>query len=317
MLRYYVLTSRNFGCLKRHFQTLPKEHTTVIINSKHSWYIDKAEEFCKVEGVDYAVTPCNGYPGRGKNSVLQHFLASDYEYMVQIDGDDILLPRGVELYKAVANSNNPPDGIQIVHSISWLAGFTMDDFWLGAPWQDKFSKNIRSLLRKHPYMGAKAENLRKNIRKIEKQFVEHCKLNRHWNYPPDSRDPMDCARLIFWSRKLAELVTFRENLMIGEDSLVNYQVRDMAYRGQISLQKVVDIKEQTYLYDLTNSGIVRQLENKLDWSWVQPLNEAIVKEAENWIVPPEFSLDPVAIEINTNNKSINLGGTNGQPIRRW
>ena len=269
-MRYYVLTSRKLKCLKRHFHSLPKEHTTVVINTIDKDYEEKAVEYCRDNNIDYAVTESNGRPGRGKNSVLQHFLGTDEEYMVQIDGDDFMQPHGVNLYKAVAESDNPPDGIQIVHSIGWL---DLDSDWENL-WED------------HTL-----------TQEINLSYGQHRMDNRKWNYPPDSREPMDCARLIFWSRKLAELVTFREDLMIGEDSLVNYQVRDLAYKGIVTLQKVNDTKEHTYVYDFSNSGIVRRLNNNNDWSWVQPLNDAIAEESRNWTVTEEFSLDPVAIEI--------------------
>lgn len=297
-MRYYVLTSRNLKCLKRHFHSLPKEHTTVVINTTLGWYEEQAVEYCRDNNIDYVVTESNGHPGRGKNSVLQHFLGTDEEYMVQIDGDDFLQPHGVNLYKAVAESDNPPDGIQIMHSISWTGGRKLwDDLWIRNPWTEKFFKLKDHQVKKYPHLKETLEHIFQNRKEINAVYRQHCKDNKKWNYPPDSRDPMDCARLIFWSRKLAELVTFREDLMIGEDSLVNYQVRDLAYKGEITLQKVNDEEQHTYVYDLTNSGIVRRLQNKLDWTWVQPLNDAIAEESRNWTVTEDFSIDPVAIEI--------------------
>jgi tRNA(Ile)-lysidine synthase TilS/MesJ len=297
-MRYYVLTSRNLKCLKRHFHSLPKEHTTVVINTTLDWYEEQASQYCKENKINYVLTESNGYPGRGKNSVLQHFLSTDEEYMVQIDGDDFMQPHGVNLYKAVAESDNPPDGIQIMHSISWTGGRKLwDDLWIRNPWTENFLKLKDHQVKKFPHLKEALEHIFQNRKEVNAVYRQHCKDNKKWNYPPDSRHPMDCARLIFWSRKLAELVTFREDLMIGEDSLVNYQVRDLAYKGEITLQKVNDEEQHTYVYDQTNSGIVRRLQNKLDWTWVQPLNDAIAEESRNWTVTEEFSIDPVAIEI--------------------
>lgn len=297
-MRYYVLTSRNLKCLKRHFNTLPKEHTTVVINTTLDWYEEQASEYCRDNDIDYVVTESNGHPGRGKNAVLQHFLSTDEEYMVQLDGDDLMQPHGVNLYKAVAESDNPPDGIQIMHSISFIGGRNLwDDLWVHYPWTSQFLEQADKFIKEFPHLKSSIEYVIENKDEIFQIYRQHCKDNKKWNYPPDSREPMDCARLIFWSRKLAELVTFRENLMIGEDSLVNYQVRDLAYKGIITLQKVIDTEEHTYVYDISNSGIVKRLQNKLDWSWVQPLNDAIAEESPNWTVTEEFSIDPVAIEI--------------------
>jgi len=122
-LRFYVLTSRNLKCLKRHFVSLPKQHTTVIINTLDKDYESLVQDWCFREKINCVATESNGKPGKGKNAVLDHFLDSDYDYMVQIDGDDFLQPHGVNLYTWVAH-NDAPDGIQIVHSYSYAGGIS-------------------------------------------------------------------------------------------------------------------------------------------------------------------------------------------------
>ena len=87
-LRFYVLTSRNLKCLKRHFVSLPKQHTTVIINTLDKDYESLVQDWCFREKINCVATESTGKPGKGKNAVLDHFLDSDYDYMVQIDGDD-------------------------------------------------------------------------------------------------------------------------------------------------------------------------------------------------------------------------------------
>ncbi len=297
MLRYYVLTSRSLKCLKRQFHSLPKEDTTVIINTTLDWYREQAKQYCIDNEIDYAITRSNGHPGRGKNSVLQHFLASNYHFMVQIDGDDFMQPNGVNLYRAVAESSNPPDGIQIMHSMSYSGGMKIEQMWFPDPWHKDYAERARKVEADFPQLK---QTLRRewNKRKETKKLMSvHFSQNKKWNYPGESRDPLDCARLIFWSRKLAELVTFREDLMIGEDTLVNMQVRELAFRGEIELQKIKDSEHRTYIYDLTNSGIVKRLRNKIDWTWVAPLNDAIAEESKKWTMTSEFRLAPVAIEI--------------------
>ena len=297
MFRYYVLTSRNLKCLKRHFHSLPKEQTTVIINTTLDWYREEAEQYCIDNEIDYAITRSNGHPGRGKNSVLQHFLASDYDYMVQIDGDDFMQPYGVNLYKAIAESENPPDGVVILHSLSWKGRMKMGNLWFPYPWTEHYANRAKQLEQTFPQMKSTLRTAWKNRKLIKELISIHYEQAEYWNYPGESRSADDCARLIFWSRKLANMVHFREDLMIGEDTLVNYQVRDLACREQIQLQKIKDTDEHTYIYDLKNSGIVKRLQNKVDWSWVLPLNEAVSHESEKWIVTPEFRIAPVEIEI--------------------
>lgn len=289
MLRFYVLTSRKFGCLKRHFRSLPKEHTTVVINSTDNLYIAKAYEWCREEGIDVTITESNGRPGKGKNSVLAHFLNSKYDYMVQIDGDDFLQPHGANLFNWLAK-NDPPDGVQLVYGNFWTDHPNPDDLYGVHPWQKNYLEWVKDTFpiekRGHYYhVYEKRQEYKELFLKIDRQAFK-------WNYP-DSVAPTDCARLIFWSRRLAELVTFREDLLIGEDSLVNYQVREMAWNKEINLKKILDSREKTYSYDLNNSGIVKQSERESNYEWMKPFHDAVEEESKSWTVTEQFHLKEV------------------------
>ena len=289
MLRFYVLTSRKFECLKRHFRSLPKDQTTVVINSTDDLYIAKAYEWCREEGIDVTITESNGRPGKGKNSVLQHFLASECEYMVQIDGDDFLQPHGVNVYNWVSE-NNPPDGIQLVYGNTWSDHSNHAELYGVHPWKKNYLNWVKDSFplekRGHYYhMYERREEYFKTFREIDKQAFK-------WNYP-DAVAPTECARLIFYSRKLAELVKFREDLLIGEDALVNYQVRDMDWNKEITLKKILDSRERTYSYDLNNSGIVKQTERESNYEWLQPFHDAVDEASKNWTVPQDFSLHEI------------------------
>lgn len=290
-LKFYVLTSRNLKCVKRHFHSLPKEHTTVIINTKDDNYASECFGWCKNNGVDVEITESNGMPGKGKNSVLDHFGTTDYKFMLLIDGDDFVQPHGVNYYTAISTRADAPDGIQIVWSKSWSNGRNAGKtLFAPFPWEDNFKEWARNKSDNFPFLKPHLVRQYRNRNELEIQFNIHRNQNSTWNYPPDSMHFMDCARLIFWSKKLASSVRFREDLMIGEDSLLNYEVRDMAYNKQIVLEKIKDNQERTYYYDLTNSGIVRRLQNKVDWGWLVPLNEAIAAREPHWTVPNHFSL---------------------------
>ena len=289
MLRFYVLTSRKFGCLKRHFRSLPKEHTTVVINSTDNLYIAKAYEWCREEGIDVTITESNGRPGKGKNSVLAHFLNSKYDYMVQIDGDDFLQPHGVNLFTWLAK-NEPPDGVQLVYGNIWTDHPNPQELYGVHPWHKNYLEWVKKTFplekRGHYYlMYEKRQECQELFVKMDNQAFK-------WNYP-DSVAPTDCARLIFWSRRLADLVTFREDLLIGEDSLVNYQVREMAWNKEINLKKILDSREKTYSYDLNNSGIVKQSERESNYEWMKPFHDAVEEESKSWTVTEQFHLKEV------------------------
>lgn len=289
MLRFYVLTSRKFECLKRHFRSLPKAQTTVVINTTDKEYEQKAFQWCYDNKITAVITESNGNPGKGKNAVLDHFLESDYDYMVQIDGDDFLQPHGVNLYNWVSE-NNPPDGIQLVYGNFWCSLPNEESHILyGAkPWEEDYLQWVEDNV--DPAEYAHYHKVYEDRDIYEKEIRRAHDLSVKWNYPIDSIAPGDCARLIFYSRKLASSVRFREDLHIGEDALLNYQVRDMAYRKQIELKKIKDLYEKTYTYDLDSSGIVKASEREANWGWIKPFNDAVEEASKDWVVPFEYHL---------------------------
>ena len=307
MLRYYILTSRNLPCLKRHFHSVPKKHTTVVVNTTDQEYERAASEWCFENKINCVVTESNGKPGKGKNAVLDHFLDSSYDYMVQIDGDDFLQPHGVNLYWWLSE-NNPPDGVQIVYGRCWSGELeNPDELYAPFPWDDNFKQWVENTVtsEERPHFDYMYEH-----REEYKELYDiHCHDNFTWNYPLDSVHFMDCARLIFWSRKLASSVRFREDLLIGEDALLNYEVRDMAWKKRIELRKVQDSREKTYSYDLLNSGIVKKSQRDANWEWLKDINEAIAEASKNWTVPQTFRLSPVVHNLKRT-EELNLGDLN-------
>jgi hypothetical protein len=294
-LRFYVLTSRNLKCLKRHFVSLSKRNTTVVINTLDKEYEKSVQDWCFREKINCVATESNGKPGKGKNAVLDHFLDSDYDYMVQIDGDDFLQPHGVNLYTWVAH-NDAPDGIQIVHSYFYEGGISERDLFAPAPWESRYTKWSSKKAEEFPELKLTLLEAWDKRAVLERDYSLHMRQNKAWNYPADSKHFMDCARLVFWSRKLAKAVRFDETLLIGEDTLLNFEVRDLAYRKVIDLRKVVDQEEITYTYDLTNSGIVKQMQNEINWDWLRPLNKAITAKEKQWAVGPKFTLKKITYD---------------------
>ena len=59
----------------------------------------RSHGLCVSEGIEHYVTESDGTPATGKNSVLRLFLESDNEYMVHVDGDDMITPYGRNLYR--------------------------------------------------------------------------------------------------------------------------------------------------------------------------------------------------------------------------
>ena len=109
MLRYYVLCCRNMNALKRHFDIIPSDELTVVVNTLDSNFQKEAVAYCQSKAVECVVTESNGTASQGKNSVIDLFLESSYDYFVLVDGDDYLTPHGVWTYKYISEMDSPPD----------------------------------------------------------------------------------------------------------------------------------------------------------------------------------------------------------------
>ena len=70
---FYVLSSHNIYALKRQFKTLPKNKTTIIINTLDDTFREQAESYCKEEGLRHFITESDGTAATGKNSFLDQF----------------------------------------------------------------------------------------------------------------------------------------------------------------------------------------------------------------------------------------------------
>lgn len=93
-----LLTSNDIGKLERLCRSVQEViqiqgvewEVVVIVNSIHEGYYEKVEAL----NLPFKVvnTESNGKPGRGKNACLDYLLSTDFDYVSQIDGDDILYP---------------------------------------------------------------------------------------------------------------------------------------------------------------------------------------------------------------------------------
>lgn len=91
-----ILTSDDLGKLQRAIKSVEGDVDILIVaNSLDTSYARKAQEVADAYGCQFIETESNGTPGRGKQSVLDHFNTTDYDYLIPIDGDDYLTVDGV------------------------------------------------------------------------------------------------------------------------------------------------------------------------------------------------------------------------------
>ena len=77
-------------CLKSVNSNSSPHERIVVINTTDADFSSLATQLSFDNGFPVTKTKSNGTPGKGKNSVLRYFLASDADYLLQIDGDDYI-----------------------------------------------------------------------------------------------------------------------------------------------------------------------------------------------------------------------------------
>lgn len=288
--KYYVLTSSNIRTLERQFATLKPNETVVIINSLNEEYVETATEFCTNNDIQYHITESDGTPSTGKNSLLDKFLESDNEYMVQVDGDDVITPYGRNLYRTVALGNSPPDMICLANQLSIQT--PQDDFFslfqkqvdsrsvreeiffIPMKHNAAWTHDLKTRHTRHTYVPKVSEpDIRKMVRdgikeSTARQWMEDRKVAE--DYSVDYGDMMNTLnRLVFYSRKAAEYTRFSTDHKIGEDALQYYQLKKLSYEGKLDMRVRNEAPKYSYLYMQDYDSTTRQ--DTLDLSWISSL----------------------------------------------
>jgi hypothetical protein len=293
--KYYVLTSGNIKTLERHFTALKPNETVVIINTLNEEYAEIATRFCVSNSIEHYITESDGTPSTGKNSLLDKFLESDNEYMVQVDGDDYITPYGRNLYRTVALGDSPPDIICLANQLSVQT--PQEGFF------DMFSKQVdsKSVKKEHFFIPVKhtahwthdltKRSYKKHIPRVNEQEIRKMMRDdipedtaREWlsnrkiaeEYALDYGDMMNTLnRLVFYSRKGAEHTRFDPNHKIGEDVLQYYKLKKLSYDGVLDMQVRNERPKYSYLYMQDADSTTR--DGTLDLYWIADLIDQLNK----------------------------------------
>lgn len=274
-LRFYVLCCRNIKALKRHQRTIPLDQMTVVINTLDESFESEASQFCANEGIDYVITESNGTPSQGKNSVMDLFQGSDYDYFVLVDGDDFLTPHGVWTYQQIAASDNPPDVLALEYQYGiWrdygYGGDLPGNGEPGAPPEPtlgvKYTDDPDTILGygcrcfMHPrqwwedalegVLVAKNETDHSyTLSSVHSRWVNHC-----YRFISSYETHL---RLVFFSQSAAEGYRYDTEFMCGEDTLLYLTYKDAWVNGNLQLRHLFD-RYPTYVYDQRVYGIIDQ-----------------------------------------------------------
>lgn len=314
MFKYYVLVSGSLNCLSRHFFTLQRSDVVVVINTLDKEFEERAYNWCTKNDIECYITKSDGTAATGKNSVIDLFLESDNEYMVQVDGDDIITKYGRNLYRTIAQSDNPPDILCLSNQLS-LARYDGEEF----------DDQVDSTLVKKSYMPSKRLNpcLPHNKDFDFTVIKDHMNLSRtmkeSWYVETDdearklsaARIEIDLVaqrhgqsketfnRIVFYSRKGASFTLFDNTLHIGEDTVQYYKLKKLAYDGLIDMKLYDENWGRTYLYMEDTEGVVSMNLNvskeelkeqkRNHWNWLVPLRDELNRIKDN--LPINFQLE--------------------------
>lgn len=297
MLRYYVLCCRNMKAFKRHFGIIPNDQLTVVINTLDREFETEAVAFCQSKSVECVVTESNGTASQGKNSVIDLFLASDYDHFVLVDGDDYLTPHGVWTYKYISEMENPPDVVALEYQYG---------IWRESGYGFSFYENLMtdSKILCNPYLGCIDRNDPTKVmghgarvflqpkrwweRAVEGTLVyvppgpegfSHRLNNAHKRWANLAYKYISNwethYRIVFCSRKACEGFRYKADFNVGEDTILYLEYKHAHLNGDLVLNHLYD-RYPTYVYDTRVDGVVfeeRDKDNIIDKGWCQWLEK--------------------------------------------
>ena len=206
-------------CIKSVYQQTALSDIVVIINTMDTQYATSAQQVCEQYGIRYAVTDSNGTPAKGKNSVLDFFLNTEYDYLTQIDGDDYLTPNAINKIHGIIENNPDIDILGLTNNTMTCQGkqYIVQDFFE--------SSDIYSFA---GIAGREALNLIA----LGKFMINH----------------LPCNRMLLYSRRCAESFRFDESFTGAEDIVASYE---LYYNSNLTYSFT---HEHLYNYELESGG---------------------------------------------------------------
>ena len=105
-----ILTSRDIDKFQRCLNSvISQTECLVICNTLDNDYAKKVETTCSTQPVRYIRTESTGWPSGGKQTVLDYFNKTDYDYLFLIEGDDFIYPNTLEILNAMVEKHHPMD----------------------------------------------------------------------------------------------------------------------------------------------------------------------------------------------------------------
>ena len=294
-MKVYILTSRDIERLGWIEQVIPQRETVVVINSLDPDYGAVASKWCEERGYEHHITESDGTPATGKNSVIKLFLESGEDYMVAVDGDDVLTRYGYKLYTAMAESGKAPDMVALYRqpqikalpiNVEW-GGFLdrlsdirkmpqslKDHYKLTYPWDKspngdnnvgwQTTENLYIVFRQEPYNldGEKALH-----------WAHHREQFNHHMIAFSEAEEYMC-RMVFFSKEIAKEIDYDNSLMIGEDTYQFMILKSLHQSGKYNIARRKERSIPTYIA-IASDDSVTLTEGLYNYDWLEPLNRKI------------------------------------------
>lgn len=210
-------------CLDSIDQQQYKSGKILIINSLDLSFVEEAAKLAISRGWEYRVTESNGTSSKGKNTVLDHFADSDYEYLSLIDADDYLLPQASDiLYKIIEKYEF--DVLGLLNGLAFNKSETISTkYFLSDEWNQRTRIKLQST---------------KDIRKLI-VWYEKSKRILDWN------------RFILISKKVLPFFRFSENVRVSDLQLC---LRLKHHVNNDECKYLILESTNVYMYDIEDIG---------------------------------------------------------------
>lgn len=243
-----LLTSKDPDKLKRSIESvIPQTQDVIVVcNTLDSSYERIATLIAESYGIKCIVTESNGTPARGKNSVLEYFLTTDYDYLTQVDADDYLVSDAIMKIQKIVKENSEIDVLGLTHNYTQLNGkeFILQQFF--------GSRQI------YQFAGISGSDGLSLIA-LGKFLARNLQYNR----------------MLLYSRKTVETFRFEEHFLGSEDVVASYK---LYYNPKINYLLT---DEHLYVYDLQEDGNFHSfLSNPAEVLKVRKELESIVNETD-------------------------------------
>ena len=230
-----ILTSGKLEKLQRCIDSalLQVEHSdvVVIINTLDKQYENLASLLAAENGIKSVITESNGKPGKGKNSLINYFLSTDFTHVIPVDGDDFLFPLAATKLSELIHTTKA-DVIGLIDGL-----VLMDDNQLpievGLQTEEYIAKVLRYMDHKHRKMF----NLYlARIRRVSNEY------GNIFN------------RFMILSRNAAAAMMYDEELSGAEDIKQGLHLKLLHHAGM--LKYILVRSENIYLYDMSDESLL-------------------------------------------------------------